>query len=124
LPEGPLTLRWRPKGNRRKLLLGLLALVLLLVIALVWFHRRAVLHSVTLTWQAPPPKKGVTVLAYNVYRRTGEGGSFVKIADKVAGPPYEDRMVNSGRIYFYVVTTVDQVGRESRFSAETRAEIP
>jgi hypothetical protein len=110
------------RTNRQKLLLGLLAL--LIIGPVLWFHRKAEPHSVTLTWRAPPPKKGVTVVGYNVYRRAVEGGSFVKIADKVSGPPYEDRMVNSGRMYFYVVTAVDQVGRESRFSAETRAEIP
>jgi fibronectin type 3 domain-containing protein len=64
------------------------------------------------------------VVGYNAYRRAGEGGSFVKIADKVPAPPYENVLVNSGRTYFYVVTTVDQVGRESRFSAETKAKIP
>lgn len=105
-----------------KLCLGVLALLLTGI--MLWFHRGAEPHSVTLTWQAPPPRKGVTVVWYNVYRRAGEGGSFVEIADKVSGSPYEDRMVNSGRMYFYVVTAVDQVGRESRFSAETRAQIP
>ena len=112
----------RSMGNRSKLMiLGLLGL---LVIALVWRHRRPEPHRVTLTWHAPPPRKGVTVVGYNVYRRTNEGGSFVKIADKVPISLYEDRMVSSGRTYIYVVTSVDQVGRESRFSAETKAEIP
>jgi fibronectin type 3 domain-containing protein len=105
-------------------ILLLVVFTLLLIGLVLWVHRRAEPHGVTLTWQAPPPRKGITVVGYNVYRRAGEGGSFVKIADKVSGPPYEDRMVNSGRMYFYVVTAVDQVGRESRFSAETRAEIP
>jgi fibronectin type 3 domain-containing protein len=109
-------------GSRLKLLqIGLLTL---LVIGLVWFHRKAELHRVTLTWQAPPPKTGVTVVGYNVYRRAGGGAPFVRIATRVPGPPYEDRLVNSERTYFYVVTTVDQVGRESRFSTEVKAEIP
>ncbi len=109
-------------GNRSKLLL--LGVLTLMVIGLLWFHREADPHSVTLTWQAPPPKKGVTVVGYNVYRHDSGGAPFVRIATRVQSPPYEDRMVNIGRVYFYVVTAVDQEGRESRFSAETRAEIP
>lgn len=81
-------------------------------------------HSVTLTWQAPPAVVGVSVVGYNVYRSTTSGAQFVKIASRVAGPPYEDRLVNSGRTYFYVVTALDQAGRESRFSGEIRAVIP
>jgi hypothetical protein len=68
-------------------------------------HRGAELHGVTLTWQAPPPGKGVTVVWYNVYRRTGEGGSFVKIADREPGPSYEDLLANSGKTQIYVVTS-------------------
>ena len=108
--------------SRSKLLL--IGLLTVLVIGLVWFHRKAEPHRVTLTWQAPPPKTGVTVVGYNVYRRAGDGAPFVRIATQVPGPPYEDRLVNSERTYFYVVTTVDQVGRESRFSTEVKAEIP
>ena len=110
------------RTNRRKLLLGLFTLLTIGV--LLWFHHKAEPHSVTLTWQAPPPKKGVTLVGYNVYRRAGEGAPLVRIASHVPGPPYEDRLVNSDKTYFYAVTTVDQVGRESRFSAEVRAEIP
>jgi fibronectin type 3 domain-containing protein len=59
-----------------------------------------------------------------VYRRTSSGGEYVKLASGVAGPPYEDRLVNSGRTYLYVVTAVDQAGHESQFSAEASAVIP
>jgi fibronectin type 3 domain-containing protein len=80
-------------------------------------------HSVTLTWRAPAPHAGVTVVGYNVYRRT-EGASFVRIAAQVPGLVYEDTLVTRGRVYLYVVTSVDQRDRESRFSEEVRAEIP
>ena len=80
-------------------------------------------HSVTLSWQPPKLPVGASVVGYNVYRRTGDGG-FVKIATKVSGPPYEDRLVISGRTYFYAVTAVDQSGRESRLSESTQATIP
>jgi hypothetical protein len=81
-------------------------------------------HSVTLNWKAPPAEAGVQVRGYNIYRSTTPGGPFVKLAGGVFAPHYEDRLVNSGRTYFYVVTAVDPTGRESRFSTEVRAEIP
>jgi|SRR5450755_512638 len=81
-------------------------------------------HSVTLKWEAPPPVAGVTIGGYNIYRSTTSGGPFVKLVSGVSAPPYEDRLVTSGRTYFYVVTALDQTGRESRFSSEVRAVIP
>lgn len=48
----------------------------------------------------------------------------MKLASGVSEPRYEDRLINNGRTYYYVVTAVDQAGRESRFSNETRAVIP
>jgi fibronectin type 3 domain-containing protein len=105
------------------------ALVPVLVIAAVvgfvlWFHHSPQPHRVTLTWQPPPPKAGITVVGYNIYRRTGQGTPFVKIADHVADPHYEDMVVVSGQTYIYAVTSVDQFGRESRFSEVARAKIP
>ena len=98
---------------------------LLVIVAAVWLRTpKTAPHSVTLTWQAPAPRSGVRLVGYNVYRRTAEGGSFIKIADKVSGAPYEDRMISSGRTYFYIVTSVDSLGRESRFSTSATAEIP
>jgi len=71
-------------------------------------------------WEAP----AAPVVGYNVYRSTTSGKQFVKIASRVPGPPYEDRLVASGHTYFYVVTALDQAGHESRFSGEIRATIP
>jgi endo-1,4-beta-xylanase len=101
----------------------LLAVCALLCLGLACFHK-APSHGVTLTWEAPPAVPGVSVVSYNVYRSATSGRQFVKIASRVPGPPYEDSLVVSGRTYFYVVTALDQVGRESRFSAEVRATIP
>ena len=110
------------KRSWRYVPLGIFALLLAAVMFLRYLGTEQ--HSVTLTWQAPVLRSGLTLVGYNVYRRTAEGGSFVKIADKVSGPPYEDRLVGRGRRYVYVVTSVDKTGRESRFSAEAKAEIP
>jgi len=86
--------------------------------------RKAQPHSVTLTWNAPPASQGVSVVGYNVYRSTTSGGPFVKLASRVPNPPYEDRLIGSGRTYFYVVTALGTDGSESQFSAEARATIP
>jgi len=81
-------------------------------------------HSVTLTWDPLRAVHGNSVVAYNVYRSTTSGVGFVKLACRVPGPPYEDRLVESGRTYYYVVTALDQTDQESGFSGEVRATIP
>jgi fibronectin type 3 domain-containing protein len=81
-------------------------------------------HTVTLTWQAPPSVSGVTIVGYNVYRKTSYAGAFVRIASGVSAPPYEDRLILNDRTYIYAVTAVDQAGHESRLSGEAQARIP
>ena len=81
-------------------------------------------HHVTLTWNPPPAVSGITIVDYNVYRSTTSRGPYVKLASHVAKPRYEDWLVNNDRTYFYVVTAVDQSGRESRYSAEVQVKIP
>jgi fibronectin type 3 domain-containing protein len=78
-----------------------------------------------LTWEAPSSVPAGAVVSYNIYRSTTPGGRYAKIASGFPShPPYEDRIVTSGRTYFYVVTTVDQAGQESRYSGEVKAEVP
>jgi fibronectin type 3 domain-containing protein len=98
-----------------------LALCVLLCFGLAGCHKA---HNVTLTWDAAPVTSGLPVTGYNVYRSGISGRQFVKIASRIPEPVYEDRRVPGGRTYFYVVTAVDQIGHESRFSAEVRLEIP
>jgi fibronectin type 3 domain-containing protein len=59
-----------------------------------------------------------------VYRSDTSAGPFVKLASRVPAPPYEDSSVRSGHTYFYVVTALDQAGRESKFSQQIQAKIP
>jgi len=108
---------------RNKLLWRVLALCSLLHFGLAG-GCKARPHSVALTWQAPRAAAGSTIVSYNLYRSTTSGGPYVKLASGIREPKYEDRMVNRGRTYFYVVTGVDQAGHESKFSDETRAVIP
>lgn len=81
-------------------------------------------HSVSLTWNASPPSKDFAVAGYNIYRGTKRGGPYAKIASRVSGLSYVDHTVTRRKTYFYVVTAVDQTGRESRFSQEIKAVIP
>lgn len=99
------------------------AVCILLCLGFEGCHKSAP-HWVTLTWDAPAARPGVSTKSYNVYRSTTSGGPFVKLASHVPAPPYEDRLVTSGHTYFYVVTALDQAGHESRFSGEIRAAIP
>lgn len=81
-------------------------------------------HVVALTWHAPQPQSGVTIVGYDIYRSTTPGGPYVRIATNVKLLNYNDSLVNPGRTYFYVVKSVDQRGRSSRDSNQARADIP
>jgi hypothetical protein len=60
-----------------------------------------------------------------VYRSAVSGGSYTKInSSLVAGPPYTDSTVVSGKTYYYVTTSVDSSGEESPYSNEVQAVIP
>jgi hypothetical protein len=100
----------------------LLAISVLLCVGFAGCHKAH--HSVTLSWKEPRALPGITIAGYNVYRSTTSGGPFVKLASKISEPHYEDDLAVNGRTYFYVVTALDQAGRESRFSNETWVRIP
>jgi hypothetical protein len=78
-------------------------------------------HSVALSWMKSP---NTTVVSYNVYRSTTSGASYALSASAVGGISYADQTVQSGSTYFYVVTAVDDLGRESPYSSQTSAVIP
>jgi fibronectin type 3 domain-containing protein len=102
----------------------LLVIVLLLVPGLVSCHKKSEHHSVTLNWQASPSTSKVSVVGYNVYRRTTPGTPYERIATRTPGTTYEDSVVSSGTAYVYAVTAVDQQGRESSFSNVATAKVP
>jgi fibronectin type 3 domain-containing protein len=81
-------------------------------------------HSVFLSWHAPAPEMGVQLVGYNIYRSTFSGGPYVKIASRIPDLTYRDQVVNPKRTYYYVVTSVDQRDRESRYSKEITVVIP
>jgi hypothetical protein len=77
-------------------------------------------HTVSLVWQAPASK----VISYSMYRSTIQGSSYGMVASAIGGNSYIDQSVQSGTPYCYVVTAVDSLGRESKFSNEIKAAIP
>jgi fibronectin type 3 domain-containing protein len=81
-------------------------------------------HKVYLHWHRAVPKKSVKIVSYNVYRSATSGEHYVRLASDVRKPNYTDTQVNSGTTYFYVVTAVDELGHESKYSNEVEARIP
>jgi hypothetical protein len=78
-------------------------------------------HSVSLTWTAST-STGIT--AYDVYRSTTSGGSYLKLGSTTAAVlTYTDSTVAQGATYFYVVTAVAGA-QESVYSNQVSASIP
>ena len=78
-------------------------------------------HSVSLAWRGTGT---ANVVSYSLYRSTIPGGSYGLLASALGTASYDDQSVQSATIYYYVVTAVDDQGRESVFSNETRASVP
>jgi hypothetical protein len=102
----------------------LLLTVILVAVALAGCNGNVQEHSVTLSWRPSPSTQESLVTGYNVYRRTAQGTSFVRIATNVPTASYKDRVVSSRTTYSYAVTAVDQLGRESAFSTLNNVAIP
>jgi hypothetical protein len=78
-------------------------------------------HAVALSWNASP---STNVVSYSMYRSTISGSSYGLAASAIGGLSYVDQSVQTGTAYYYVVTAVDDQGRESSDSRETRVVIP
>ena len=81
-------------------------------------------HRVTLSWQPPANAQAEKVVGYNVYRSKKTGGPYEIQASRVPTPTYVDKNVKSGKTYYYVITSVDESGRESKQSEEIRTTVP
>jgi hypothetical protein len=82
---------------------------------------QAVPHNVALSWNA----SASPVTGYHVYRGQASGGPYTKLTSApVASTSDVDGTVQSGKTYFYTVTSVDSSNIESGFSNETPAVIP
>ena len=79
-------------------------------------------HSVALSWDASVASG---LVGYNVYRSGASTDKYSKINPALDnGTTYTDYSVDAGETYYYVTTAVDEHGRESRYSNQTKAVIP
>jgi len=73
--------------------------------------------SVYLEWDA----NREAVVGYHVYRAVRSHGPFTRLTDQpIARTSFADLLLPAGQPYFYVLTAVDERGRESNFSEEVR----
>ena len=78
-------------------------------------------HSVSLTWK---PSTNPRIVSYSMYRSTMTGASYGLLASALGTAVYSDEGVQSGTTYYYVVTAVDNAGKESSYSNQIRVAIP
>jgi hypothetical protein len=81
----------------------------------------AVQHSVLLSWKASVAPH---VVSYSVYRSSLSGSSYALSASAIGGLSYADESAQPTETYYYVVTAVDDQGRESKYSNQIAAQIP
>jgi glycosidase len=68
--------------------------------------------TVSLAWDSVPGAAG-----YNLYRSPVSGGGWVKLnSTLLTGTDYIDNGLQNARTYFYVVTSLDAAGNESKYS--------
>lgn len=92
------------------------------------FTASPVEHVVDLIWGAGTvqnPAPGQVVTGYNIYRGSASGGPYTKVnASLVVGLSYSDTDVSAGQTWYYVCSTVDNLGNVSKYSSEAAATIP
>ncbi len=78
-------------------------------------------HTATLSWSSVSP----AVSGYRVYSSTTPGGPYNRLTSStLSNLTYTDSSVQSGKTYYYVVTSVDSNSVESAFSNQVSAQIP
>ncbi len=80
-----------------------------------WLTAEADDNDVTLEW-APSPE--CDVAGYNVYRKTGPSGNFVKILSLITETTCVDENRNYGTTYYYRIKAQDHSLQESPYSPE------
>lgn len=78
--------------------------------------------AIDLSWQ---PDSEADIAGYAVYRREGdEAWQRISPAEPLVGPAFHDAHVEPGHTYHYVVSAIDEGGRESARSAEAQETVP
>jgi DNA-binding beta-propeller fold protein YncE len=78
-------------------------------------------EGIGLKWSRLP---GKNALAYNIYRKTVGDTEFQLIGSTSTGTHHEDKNVEPGKTYIYVLSALDSSFRESPFSAELEVPYP
>jgi fibronectin type 3 domain-containing protein len=82
---------------------------------------QVVSHTVSLSWLPST----TAVAGYQVYNAQVSGGPYTKVTSSaVSSSNYSDTSAQSGKTYYYVVTSVDSKGVESSYSNQATAIIP
>ncbi len=78
-------------------------------------------HSVTLSWHST----AAAVLGYNVYRAVASRGPYTRMnSSPHPKTTFTDASVFSGETYFYMTTSVNKNGTESKYSNQVQVRIP
>jgi hypothetical protein len=78
-------------------------------------------HRVTLSWRSA----NTGVAGYNIYRALGPRGPYTRVNSKPhPDATFTDTSVEAGLTYYYIATSVNKHGRESKYSNQVRVEIP
>jgi hypothetical protein len=78
-------------------------------------------HAVSLAWKPPSS----SVVGFNVYRGLASQGPFTRINSSVhPHSTFTDGSVVGGSTYYYMTTSVNKKGRESKFSNRVQVQIP
>jgi len=78
-------------------------------------------HSVNLAWKAP----SASVAGFNVYRGLAAKGPFTRLNSSVhPKATFTDASVVGGSTYFYLTTSVNKKGKESKYSNRVQVTIP
>jgi len=81
---------------------------------------QSVSYSVVLNWA----ESSATVVGYRVYRATTSGGPYGQMEPSNPTTSFTDTNVRAGGRYYYVLTSVNSSGVESKYSNEVSAAIP
>jgi hypothetical protein len=82
---------------------------------------QATQHTVRLSWAA----SASAVAGYYAYRGTVSGGPYTRLNSAIeTATAYADSTVQSGRTYYYVVTSVDSSLAESNYSNQVSVTVP
>jgi hypothetical protein len=85
-------------------------------------------HSVDLSWGAgtiTDPSPGQVVVGYYLYRSSTSGGPYTQLnASPITALSYTDTAVSAGQTWYYVCSTVDNLGEVSKYSNQATATIP